>query len=62
MNDIHGTKLAGKQWNRILYKVVVEDTGNNVDVDDGHTDGHEDTSTWFDIVSRGAIGGSNVQL
>ena len=49
-------------------KKLVEDTGYNVDVDDGHTDGHvgnvnhgyTDTHvyprTWYDVVSRGTIG------
>ena len=36
---------------------TVEDTENIVDVDDGHTYGR----TWFDIVSRGTIGGGNVR-
>ena len=39
----------------------VEDTGNNVDVDDGQIDRHADTCTWSDILSRGTIGGKNVQ-
>ena len=51
----------------------VEDTGNNVDVDDGHTDGHVDnvddghtdghidTCTWSDVLRRSTIGGRNVQ-
>ena len=52
----------------------VEDTGNNLDVDErhtdrhadnvdhGHTEGHADTCTWSDVVSRGNIGGRNVPL
>ena len=39
----------------------VEDTGNYFDVDDEHTDGHSDTCTWSDVVSRGKIRGRNVQ-
>ena len=42
--------------------MYVEDTVNNVDVNDVHTDGHVDTHTWSDIVSRARIGGMNVQL
>ena len=38
----------------------VEDMGNNVDVDDGHTYGHADTRTWSDEDIRGTIGGRNV--
>ena len=47
----------------ILIKniVLVEDTVNNVDVDDGHTYCHADTHTWSDIVSRGMIRGRNMQ-
>ena len=42
-------------------KVCVEDMGNNVDVDDRHTDGHADSRTWSDTVSRGTIRKRNVQ-
>ena len=54
-------------------KERVENTGNNVDVEnghtyghayntyDGHTDGHVDARTWSDVVSRGAIKGRNKQ-
>ena len=38
----------------------VEDTGNNVDVDDIHTYGHADTCAWSDKDIRGTIGGRNV--
>ena len=44
------------------FKARVEDTGNNVDVDDGHTDGHVDTCTWSDVVSRCMTRGRNMQL
>ena len=52
----------------------VEDTVNNVDVDDGHTgghvgnvyhgktDGHSDARTWSDVSRRGMIGVSNVRI
>ena len=40
---------------------AIEDTENNVDVDDGNTDGHADTRTWSDVVSRGMIVESNMQ-
>ena len=52
---------------------VVEDMGNSVGVDDGHTygsvsnvdcghiDGHGETGTWSDVVSRSMIGGRNLQ-
>ena len=53
---------------RNIYQVLcIEDTLNNVDVDDGHTDGHADnvddghtdghadTRTCSDVVSRGMI-------
>ena len=52
----------------------VEDTVNNVNVDDGHTDvhldnvddghtdGHADACTWSDVVSKGTIGGRNVHI
>ena len=39
----------------------VEDTVNNVDVDDGHIDGHADTRLWSDVVSRDMTGGRNVK-
>ena len=39
----------------------VEDTGNNVDVDDGNTNAHADSHTWFFVVIRGTIRGRNVQ-
>ena len=42
-------------------KECVEDTGNNVDVDDGQTDRYADILTWYDVVNRGTIGGKNVQ-
>ena len=42
-------------------KERVEDTGNNVDVCDGHTDMHADARNWSGVVIRGTIGGSNVQ-
>ena len=42
-------------------KELVEDTGNIIDVDDGHTNGHADTHTWSDVVSIGSITGRNVQ-
>ena len=42
-------------------KEPVEDTGNNVDVNDGHTDRHADTYNWSDVFSRGKIGRRNVQ-
>ena len=42
-------------------KERVEDVVNNIDVDDEHTDRHADTCTWSDILSRGTIGGKNVQ-
>ena len=35
--------------------------GNNVDMDDGHIDGHADTRTWSDVISRGTIVGRKVQ-
>ena len=55
-------------------KERVENTGNNVDVEnghtyghayntyDGHTDGHVDARTWSDVVSRGTIRRRNTQL
>ena len=43
-------------------KERVEDTVNNVDVDDRHIDGHADTRTWSDVVSRGTIRRRNTQL
>ena len=42
-------------------KDCVEDKGKNVDMDNGQTDGHVDTRTWYDTVSRFMIGGRNVQ-
>ena len=53
--------------------IHVKDMAKNIDVDDGHTDGHEgnvyhghkdvhtDTSTWSGVVSRVTIEGSNVR-
>ena len=50
-----------------MFNQNVEDTGNNVDLDDRHIEGHadslycgyigthEDTSTWYDIFSKGTI-------
>ena len=43
-------------------KERVDDMLNNVDVDDGHTDRHAYACTWSDVVRRGTIRGSNVQL
>ena len=45
-----------------ISKECVEDTGNNVDVDDRHIDGHVDTHIWYDIVRRGTIEVRNVKL
>ena len=44
-----------------MKKSSVEDTGNNIDVDDENTDGHVDTRTCSNVVRRGTIGGRNVQ-
>ena len=56
------------------YNECVEDTGNNVDIDDGQTDGnagnvdhgytdtHVDARTWSDVVNRGSTGGRNVHI
>ena len=53
--------------------MCVEDMGNNVDVDDGHTyghtvnvddghtDGNVDARTWYDVFRRGTTKGRNVQ-
>ena len=55
-------------------KDSVEDTGNNVYVDDRHTyrhednvvggqtDMHADAHAWYELVSSGTIRGRNVQL
>ena len=42
------------------YKERVEDTVNNLDVEDGHTYGHSYARTWFYVVRRGTIGVRNV--
>ena len=42
-------------------KERVEDTGNNVDVDDKHTDRHAETHTWYDVAIRGTIKGRSMQ-
>ena len=42
-------------------KEPVEDTVNNIDVDDRHPDGHSDTRTWYDLFRRGTIRGRNMQ-
>ena len=53
---------------------IIEDVGNNADVDDGQTDGHSDyvyheytdthidELTWYDVVRRGMIIGRNVRI
>ena len=51
------TNINGKS----MKKSSVEDTGNNIDVDDENTDGHVDTRTCSNVVRRGTIGGRNVQ-
>ena len=63
--------INAPNWNLLAY---VEDTVNNVNVDDGHTDvhldnvddghtdGHADACTWSDVVSKGTIGGRNVHI
>ena len=39
----------------------VEDTGDNIDVDYGHTNVHVDAHTWSDVARRGTIGGRNMK-
>ena len=74
--------FIGKIWNiknilpfylgHLLEQLIVEDTGNNVDVDDGHIDRHADNvhhiytythvdvRTWSYVVIRVTIEGRNV--
>ena len=39
----------------------VEDTGDNVYVDYGHTNVHVDAHTWSDVARRGTIGVRNMK-
>ena len=35
--------------------------GNDLDVDDGHADGHANTLTWYELFRKSTIIGRNVQ-
>ena len=52
----YDSNINGKESSR--SKDRVEDTVNIVDLDDGHIY----RLTWYDVISRGTLGGGKVQM